>query len=815
MHQLALLACALLINVAAGAESRPSETGSRVLKEWKFGTHTEWAGWSPGGMIKDVRVQPDGVAFMATTRDPLITGPVFELMTTNQQWVEVDLTTDGPGEAELFFTNTTAGLYGGFDGKWRVDVSVPSTSRQTVTVWPFWGGLKKVIRLRFDPPSEARCTLHAIRIVEAVGTGGPPKWTFAGTAGSWRGMHAATTETKAGQLDVHATKPQALIYTAVAPFKAADVSVLKLDAACPGERAIGLYWATQDKPELQGEPIPLEPAGSETIDLRRFPTWQGTVTGLAIGFGTKGGETLTLRSVAIEPNDPHQTLLRARHIGFERAINRPGEPVALQVILEHAGGPAFPGGKAEVVCDLLPGGRVESVLPAIAVGQRHTLSIPGQAKAAGEVNVRVSVSASSVPGTSAATGGGRYGTSAAVSDDRKGTQAGLRQANDFLAKLHIDPTVKDIWPATMPASEREQYPVPPPRPVKTRYNIGIYYFPGWAAGHDRWAKQADFPERKPVLGYYAEGDPKLADWHVKWAVENGISFFVYDWYWAKGEEQLREGLNDGFLKARYGDSMKFALMWANHGGFSDHTPEQLLAVTDYWIEHYFRRGNYLRVDAAAQAVADGEPGVPYVSFFAPNELLRCLGGEEQVKAAFEQMRARVKAAGLGGLHIAACAGSDPGYAARLQLAGFDSVTGYNYRRTGATTLQSPYRQYLLGHAPLWEAMLKAPLPYMPLLTIGWDSRPWAGPWAERRFDRRTEDLAEALGLLRKHLDAHGRNTALLEAWNEWGEGSYIEPNAEFGFRDLEAVRAAFAEPADWPVNVGPGDVQKGTADSRR
>ena len=32
---------------------------------------------------------------------------------------------------------------------------------------------------------------------------------------------------------------------------------------------------------------------------------------------------------------------------------------------------------------------------------------------------------------------------------------------------------------------------------------------------------------------------------------------------------------------------------------------------------------------------------------------------------------------------------------------------------------------------------------------------------------------------------------LIEAWNEWGEGAYIEPQQEFGFGYLDAIRAVF------------------------
>ena len=41
--------------------------------------------------------------------------------------------------------------------------------------------------------------------------------------------------------------------------------------------------------------------------------------------------------------------------------------------------------------------------------------------------------------------------------------------------------------------------------------------------------------------------------------------------------------------------------------------------------------------------------------------------------------------------------------------------------------------------------------------------------------------------------------------HEWGEGSYAEPNGEYGFGMFEAVRDAFCEkPAEgWPLNYTP------------
>lgn len=63
-----------------------------------------------------------------------------------------------------------------------------------------------------------------------------------------------------------------------------------------------------------------------------------------------------------------------------------------------------------------------------------------------------------------------------------------------------------------------------------------------------------------MLGYYREGDPEVADWHIKWAVENGITFFMYDWYWRNGKIALENGLENGYLKAKYRDYIKFCIM---------------------------------------------------------------------------------------------------------------------------------------------------------------------------------------------------------------------------------------------------------------
>ncbi|GMU22023.1 MAG: hypothetical protein AMXMBFR13_21110 [Phycisphaerae bacterium] len=765
---------ALLAPPATAQESQAP--GVSAVISWRFGGDGQWSGWTPNAGIREINFDAASISFQAGSGDPQITSPLFELpRATNRQWIAVDIDCDGPGTGELFYTNKTTGQYGGLEPAWMCNFTVPSIGRQIIQVWPFWEGMGRIIRLRFDPPAGVHCRLYAIHIMESTIAAPAPAWDFvkaesaakadgasgAASALSWQSFHAAHLERTSAGLLVRPLRPQAMIITPVEPFDAAKRSLLRIDVSEAPDRVIGFYWVAREHPGLMGEPIDVNfgHLGPQTLDLRQFPMWQGTITHLALGFASEEqAGALRLRSVAIEPNDPARSYLRMRYLGFERPINRPGRRATVMAVVEHGGGPASPGGEAR----LESGGRLLCDRPTVgfagvAAGQQQTLRWQVMPREAQPAEIRVGLN-----------------------------------GQLFVEQVRIDPAVS--------VEGSGGYAVPPPRPVKTKHQLGIYYFPGWSPEDiSRWQKQQGFPEREPVLGWYEEGLPEVADWHIKWAVENGLSYFVYDWYWRDGKEVLAAGLNEGFLKARYNGLMKFAVMWANHRPFADHTPEQLLEVTDYWIERYFRKPNYLTYD-----------GQPYVSFFSPGDLIGCLGSEEKTSSVLAAMRARVKAAGLPGLHIAACSGPDRPAAEALKQAGFDSLTAYNYLRTGSPVAHCSYRQFLFGHAAIWESMQQAKtLPYIPLLTVGWDARPWHGPRTQRKFARNTEDFRAALQLLKSNLDKTGGTMGLLEAWNEWGEGSYIEPNTEFGFGDLEAIREVFAEPGDWPVNIGPEDLGQG------
>jgi hypothetical protein len=353
---------------------------------------------------------------------------------------------------------------------------------------------------------------------------------------------------------------------------------------------------------------------------------------------------------------------------------------------------------------------------------------------------------------------------------------------------------------TTPA--RGEAAMPPPRPAATgEYKLGVYYFPGWAT-REKWKVLDPFPGRMPLLGYYAEGDPDVMDWQIKWAVEHGVSFFAFDWYWDRGRRQLEHALHDGYLRARFRSYLPFCLLWANHNPPGSSSEADLLALADHWIAHYFRRPEYLLLD-----------GKPLVIVFSPRRLREDMGSDG-VRAAFVRMRARVAAAGWPGLVIMGAAREGRAGLAALRDEGYDAATGYNYPRAGMAdeaAREAPYDRMVDGYEQIWYSIAAERLiDYAPVTEPGWDSRPWDGDTALVRTGRSPDKFEEMLRRARAFTDRHplagGRKLVLIEAWNEHGEGEAIEPHREWGFAYLDAIRDVFATGRRGHRDLVPADV---------
>jgi hypothetical protein len=308
------------------------------------------------------------------------------------------------------------------------------------------------------------------------------------------------------------------------------------------------------------------------------------------------------------------------------------------------------------------------------------------------------------------------------------------------------------------------------------------------------------------------------------AVDHGIDHFIFDWYHYEDGPFLERCLEEGFLKARNVDRIEFALMWANHDWINVHpmgrsfgkellypglvSPKMFRAITDLIIERYFLHPSYLMVD-----------GCPYFSVYDLAKFVEIHGSVDATREAIDGFRERVRAAGFPDLHFNAVVWGKPVLPGETVIKdlpqlvaalGFDSVTSYVWIHH-AELDKSPYTPYdevLSKYLTVWNRMEEEhAVPYFPNITMGWDNSPrtvqtdiWE-PLPESTFSNliggnTPEAFQKTLELYRDRLSRRkGPNLLSINAWNEWTEGSYIEPDMVHGMAYLEAVARVFGNVA--------------------
>ena len=360
-----------------------------------------------------------------------------------------------------------------------------------------------------------------------------------------------------------------------------------------------------------------------------------------------------------------------------------------------------------------------------------------------------------------------------------------------------------------PVAAQKLDAVPPAEPVATDMLVGAIHCPLWEADRiDLWRGVLRHPERMPALGLYTQENPQVTDWEAKWALEHGISFFVYCWY-RNGEggpvkTRFSRGLHDGYFKSQFAGKLKFAILWENNadgiGGVADER-DLFDNVVPYWIENYFKHPGYLQVD-----------GKPVLSIYETDRFIQDLGGPEPAARAIEKMRAACRAAGFKGLTLL---GEDRGFVPakldRMAALGVDASFAYCwYVASNPTPDEAAARQLELIRATRDRGVL----PQVVTASQGWsgwhdEGTVWSVP--PKRFEQLLRDAKEIA--LASPKDQLGSRIFLLDNWNEWSEGHFIAPCREHGFGYLDAVRNVFSTAPREHFDLLPDDVGLGPYDA--
>ncbi|MBI2300486.1 MAG: glycoside hydrolase family 99-like domain-containing protein [Armatimonadetes bacterium] len=365
-----------------------------------------------------------------------------------------------------------------------------------------------------------------------------------------------------------------------------------------------------------------------------------------------------------------------------------------------------------------------------------------------------------------------------------------------------------------PLPIRRQPYLPEPQPVQTDVLVGAHNCPLWESDRpemwatEMWANILKHPERTPALGFYGQESPEVADWETKWAVEHGVSFFIYCWYrnGQGGPVKMNFGsaIHDALFKSRFRRHMKYTIMWENqsrgHAGVSDER-DLFTNLLPFWIENYFKDPGYLKMD-----------GKPVLFIYRPEFLVQDLGGVDKVAAAFDKMRAACRDAGFEGLYLLGeYRGLDPNHLKLMKSLGLDYTFAYCWHVPNSPTPQQAIDAQMNDLRATQQLGILPQVATVSQAWSGWQDEGsiWKIPPTDfERLLRQAKDLIATF-------PAHelGRRLLLLDNWNEWGEGHYLAPYREYGFGYLDAVRRVFSTAPEAHEDLLPEDIGHGPYDT--
>ena len=362
----------------------------------------------------------------------------------------------------------------------------------------------------------------------------------------------------------------------------------------------------------------------------------------------------------------------------------------------------------------------------------------------------------------------------------------------------------------------------------SKCEIGVYYWSNWhttaendlkrGKGWTEWEylKQA-IPRfaghqqpKKPIWGYLDDSKIETLQLQIDSAADHGIDSFIFDYGWYDNSDHPEL---IAFKNAPNTNRMKFGLM------FCGDVPDDLDKFFTNAIQWYFSRPNYWRINGAL-----------YYSVYEFHKFVRKLGSIEAVAQKFRQFRDMIRQAGLGELHLVAVEwGLQEMHWQDLEgtpedlirEVGIDAVTSYTwYHNTVPNWPAGPFRGWAEdAFACMEQITSKVGVPYYPHLTVGWDPSPRCmpnmpyvngGPLQYHTLsgefevlvetylssivkDDTPEELEWAARRVKKMAQKTNSPVITVYAWNEWTEGGFLEPDAQYGYGKLEALRNVFAE----------------------
>lgn len=328
----------------------------------------------------------------------------------------------------------------------------------------------------------------------------------------------------------------------------------------------------------------------------------------------------------------------------------------------------------------------------------------------------------------------------------------------------------------------------------------------WGEGFTEWTNtrkslplyKGHMQPKEPLNGYYYDLTDRGARLRqAQLADAYGIYGFCYYHYWFKGKRLLEKPFQQ-VLELGEPD-FPFCLSWANEAWTRkwDGGEGQILQPQNYgdepdWERHFyelleaFQDKRYIRVD-----------GKPLFLIYRPGDIPRC---EDMLR--FWNVLA--KRNGLGGIYFVRTLG---GFTVPHQK-GFDASVefephytfGHHWSESFWHYIQSGKTEHLVvDYDNVWQTILKR-TPHRdgetvyPGAFVDWDNTPRLGAKGQSCIGAAPDKFRRYLSMqIRRAATVYQSEFMFINAWNEWAEGAFLEPDRHHGYRYLEAVKLALEE----------------------
>lgn len=354
----------------------------------------------------------------------------------------------------------------------------------------------------------------------------------------------------------------------------------------------------------------------------------------------------------------------------------------------------------------------------------------------------------------------------------------------------------------------------------------------WGKGFTEWTNVAKakplfrghYQPRIPAdLGFYDLRLPEVREQQAELAREAGLEGFCYYHYWFGNGKQLLQRPFEEVLHSGK-PVFPFCLCWANHDWTnktwqkgSNFRRDSMIMQMHYDKEDYIRHFEYV-LPAFRDSRYITVDGKPLFAVWAPHKI-------PDARQFIDLWQQLARENGLSGIHFVGqidntgkgLSGQKANYYSSDMCAeyyqsvlglGFDAVMSSGFRRAVGLTQgrakmmlkMLTYKSFLPSYSKMdytalmshyyvsedaWENVYPTLLPQ-------WDRTPRSGERSEIVVNSTPEKfqvfVEKALHLISKKQPEH--QILFLKAWNEWGEGDYVEPDQKYGHGWLNAIKNA-------------------------